>query len=615
MADEVKIVFDADLEPLRQKKEQAKKEIDDFVSDSQAKLKDIKGPGDVLGSAGDALTGARDLQSAGSALASTNQAVASSADMAAEKLAVENLEMKLLAASTTAADAALLGILVTVGSVAAAGVGLVLYSTKNKELAEQQLEISENLALSANKRVLGLRDEVSEYQRVVNLMREAAQLSNKIGELVTSKDAPGIKSLRDKTEQDNLAKVTEIARLKADLRSNEQSLAFEKSRPVRQGILTEAGLLPEYTASTKRANERTAEDNLEKTKKQLSAVEEELKAGVTNLGQYDKALQEITKNQDKTLSDSFGNFQKNQEQNRRLAEEQAARFIQSVKEANEKVKGIVRGAKDEIRNLYLGSVSDNPFAQQMIQNANATETLKEKLRGVGPELRKTALGLLETANAAKSYSVQINSAFETVDLRAQGNKFRNPTQKELSEDLANKYREFQRTSNSTNPDVIRQFKREAQDILDSNKVANQRTVDEKLRIAERAKTPEEKAIADRAVTSFAGGLNPDDLTQAERRRIADAFERSAIRNESREIEALTVQKDLLATMKAIDKRGEALTGIVGTRDKNGLTPTTKLDITLRDDTSDKKATAASATNSDVADTYKFPVAGPGGSNL
>lgn len=490
--------------------------------------------------------------------------------------------------------------LAVVGGVAALGAAAVLVSEKINSEADKRLASEEGIASAINKQVLGLKESLSDYAKIKDQLIQQEALQRKISTLVGQNDSPGVKALREKTDQENISKVTEINRLQADLAQQERALAFEKARQPSNAL---GQLLGGLTPSQQRQNVGQAENAVEQTKKKLSEAEDALRKGTQSLSTLDKAQNEIIANQDKRFSNNFENFQKAEKQKADFAEKQAEKFAQNVKQGQAEADKLVTGYKEEFDKLYADSARENPFATQIIQSSKALEVLETKLKGVGPELRKQATDLQAAASAQAAYTVQINSAFQTIDYRAQAAKFRNPTQKELQDQLDSRISEFQRTSNSTNPDVFYEFQREQQRINDTNRRQNQDIVDQKIDVASRAKSPAEQAIADKALTAFAGGLNPDDLTQSERAKIADAFERSAVRNEKRQEDALQIQKDLLKTMQNIDKRGATLNGIAGEGGK------TKLDITLKDDTSDKKATAATATTDDVAKTYDLGFVG------
>lgn len=497
--------------------------------------------------------------------------------------------------------------LVVVGGVAALGAAAIAVSSKLNEEAEKRLESEENISRAINKQVIGLRESLNDYQRIKDQLQQTETLHKNIAQLVGQTDQAGVKALRDKTDQDNLATVGEVNRLQAQVAQNERELAFEKARKP-DSALSRGLFGGELTPAQQRQNVGEAETRLEKTKKQLAEAEDTLRKGTDSLKELDKASTDITASQDKRFASNFENFAKAEAQKREFAERQAEKFAASVKAGNEEADRLVKGYKEEFDRLFLDVNKDNPFATQAIQSSKALETLEDKLKGVGSELRKQALDLQRTASAQQVYNLQLNSGLQAIDLRSQADRFRNPTQKELQTRLNEQMAEFQRTSNSTNPDVFYDFQREQQRIADFNKRQTQDTLDKKLDLTDRAKTEEQKAAADTAVVSFAGGLNPDDLTKSERAKIADALERSAARTESRQQRSLAIQADLLATLQSIDKRGEKLTGIVAEKGKEGLDAT----ITVRDETDNgvgKDIRPKRPTQEDVRATY-----GPYGSS-
>jgi hypothetical protein len=224
--------------------------------------------------------------------------------------------------------------------------------------------------------------------------------------------------------------------------------------------------------------------------------------------------------------------------------------------------------------LFIATTKDNPFARQMAENAKAVDQLIEKLKGASPELKSVAFGMQAAENASKTFELQIQNQFQTIDLRSQEQRFRDPTKKDAQAGLDLLKANFNRESNSTNPDVLLNIQERQKDIDQQDARRKQDVIDQKLDIAAKAKTDDQKAIADKAVTSFASGLNPDDLTRQERSRVADAFERSAVRNERRQEDALQIYKDILKSSQNIEgwqkKQTEAA--------KSG----NKLEVTVKD---------------------------------
>lgn len=640
MSDVAKIIFDADLEPLDQKVEEGKKKINDFVDESQAKLKGIKGPGDTVSDVGETFNEAgklKEIASSGAATsvktaeAEANVALATTSQVAAVAETEQALATDLSTLSARSAaiarfeeTAATQGLTAAVLDLAAADLALaspvlgialgvalpLIVATKiaTDEYARSSrtaLKIEETISVEygrQQKALFELKTETLEFARLRANNDAGRTFDKNTSDLIGRHDVESLEQQRSSLEKQREV-LKESARL-GDIYGRgifEKTVDDEKLKTVTDQILK----LDEAIAQTRESSRALL--NPTPTEVSTNAIDK-YKQQVTEAGKAIPALKAI-------LSEAQNDLTLTGADRQSFVTDLSGRITEDIKAAKEKVKEAVKEYRAEFSNLYVGSVSDNPFAQNMVANATAVDLLKEKLAGVTPELRKTAQGLLETAQAQKTFSLQINNAFETIDLRSQADKFRGPTQKELQADFNRKLSEFRRTSNSTNPDVFYNFRREQQDILDFEKVKKQRVIDEKLDIAERAKTPAERAIADRAVITFAGGVNPDDINQSDRGRIADAFERSAARNESRQEEALSTQKELLATLKAIDARGQALLGVANESGQAGVERATKFDITLRDDTSDKKATAAAATSSDVAATYNFPIAGPGGSNL
>lgn len=513
--------------------------------------------------------------------------------------------------------------LVVVGGVAALGAAAIAVSHKIAEEEEHRLELAEKTEAAIYRQVQGLKDAQSEYERFKDKQDRQDDFSNNLKTLVGQNDPASVRALQDKNEAENQRKIVQINQLQSDLALNERFLEVEKARKTEGGVaglqndlargavgaanVFGAGLDPVRglpTAAQNRQDIANREQAIERLKKVIADNESDLKTGEAARGELQKALKEIEEARTKAFDSKFEENVRVQAANRKFEEEQNRKFIQSVKEAHDEIDKLTKGYKDEFERLYEGANVDNPFAKNMIENAKSVELLNEKLKGASPELKATANALLETANAQKTYTLQITNAFQTIDLQAQADRFRNPTQRELQSRFNDRVNEFNRTSNSTNPDVFYNFQRQQQEINETNQRRAQEKIDAKLDIADKAKTDDQRAIADKAVTSFASSLNPDDLTGSERSRIAEAFERSAVRNEQRAEDSLKVQREFNQTLKDIKANGLRLSNIADAGGKQ------KLDITLTDDTSDKKATnATTATPSDVSLGFG---AGPGG---
>ncbi len=567
MSDIVKIVFDGDLGPLEQKQAAAKAQLNTFVAESEAKLKGIPNVGDPVGLGG--ITAP--TNSAGASAASDR---AAEADKAKQALEGEAAAAELLSGALAKATASQIAFLAVSASIVALGAALVLVAKKLAQETDLTLSLEERRESAINRQLIGLKESLGEYQKIKDELVQTEALQRKIAGYIGQNDTAGAKALRDRTDQENKDRVVEINRLQAALATNERQLAAEKARKPASTLLQLAGGL---TQAEQRQNVGFAERNVEQTKKRLAEEEEALKKGIKTLQELERAQGSILANRDAAFSSNFDNFVKAQEQRRKFAEEQAEKFAASVKAGKAEVEKLVSGYRDAFVGLASDASKDNPFAQQIIQSATALDTLEEKLKGVGPALRKQATDLAAATAAQEAYKVGIDNAFETIDLRAQANRFRNPTQADLQKQIERRAAQFNRESNSSNPDVLNDFRRQQEFINQTNRRQQSDILNQKFDVAGRARTEAEKAIADKALTSFAGGINPDDLSQSERSKIADAFERSAVRNEARQEEGLKVQRDLLATMKSIDKRGATLMGVAGASGKTGV------DITVRDE--------------------------------
>jgi hypothetical protein len=345
-----------------------------------------------------------------------------------------------------------------------------------------------------------------------------------------------------------------------------------------------------------------------------------------NTLQNERSPEAVAAQRSKFESEAFDRAEaerKTNEEERQKREEEAAK----------KRVELAKQSVEAIRSLTVQANADNPFVKIFSDADKALETLRKNLQGLKPELELVAENLQKTIVANQLYAARLDAKLEAFNLRQKAEEFRNPplTDEQAKERLARSERNFladnpnftflkreefnarqadTRDPLSYNGQSFQDFLKKEIDktipefIRDPATYAQRTRLDAQIGIinASKASNPQQQAANDQRLISLASGIDPNKLDLNERNQVASALERRAEAAETREIDALKIQNESAGYLKAI-----ASTLGVSQETLNAIAQNAqnqKTDITLKDDTSDKKATAVTATPNDVGSMYQ-----------
>ena len=338
-------------------------------------------------------------------------------------------------AVTAGAAAAGIGVatLATFGAVAVAGAAIVKVTEQIKSEAESRLLSEERIAGAINKQVFGLRDALKEYEKYKQAVIGDKAFSDKLSYDVGTFDRPALQAERGGIDADNKARIENINKLQSKLAYDEQAVEFEKSRKsgLIQNFLSGVGIGNEFTASQKNQNVGSATRTLEETKKALAEQEQLFDKGKSKLEQTDKALTDLTSNQNKNFNDNGENQRKSAEQARKYEDERVAKQNEIAKKRADNIDSAVKkvdelGKKyaDTFDNLYIATSKNNPLAQVFSEGDKAIDKLRENLKGLKPELLAIAESLQKTANDNKEFGTRLDNDLSALDLKQKADDLR-----------------------------------------------------------------------------------------------------------------------------------------------------------------------------------------------
>lgn len=318
---------------------------------------------------------------------------------------------------------------------------------------------------------------------------------------------------------------------------------------------------------------------------------------------------QIFNKQQEQQKTSFDSYRAISEAQVKMEKDRAEAFAKGVEEATKRVQEATKAATASFGALERNANSDNPFVRQMLDNADAVKKFKEEAKLLPPELQSVGYALVKQASDLATYKLRVDASFTALDLRQAARKFSEPTKQDQQSQLDRDFAEFQRVSNSTNPDVLRQFqeKQAAINNLDARKT--QDNLDEQLKLARAARNPEERAVVEARIAASARGLDSNSLRADQRVELSNLFQSQAQLTEQREARAQKIREDTFKIWDDISKNGIKLQGDVAAGGKQVL------DIRLTDNLKNNKL-ASAATQSDTKELYdlgQFDIVG--GTNL
>lgn len=331
-----------------------------------------------------------------------------------------------------------------------------------------------------------------------------------------------------------------------------------------------------------------------------------VKKQIADLRALDKAIIDFdrkqTANADKAFNDRWESYKKSQ------ANEEKADDV-SLKKRLETAAQLSKQWLSEWGRISAHAVEDNPIAKA-ISGADAAMTeLRRNTKGLPLDLQASFENVQRVTNALNLFNSRQQTALEALGLRDTANKFRNPviSKEQIDKDLAEFNKKIAAEEASglyRNPDYVN-YRRS----LISQQGGQADSVSEKLRKqlialdSVQASDERQKAAADQKLLSIASGLDPNQLTSDQRRRVADAADRQAARVESREEDSYRIAKENLAIQTRLER---LQTDLVNLAKAGKLGGGAEALVRILDGTEDGISTEVRNTrpkNSDVSKTY------------
>lgn len=299
-----------------------------------------------------------------------------------------------------------------------------------------------------------------------------------------------------------------------------------------------------------------------------------------------------------------------------LTKDFSAAINAAIQGGKEKIKEIEKQNDSLFEKLFAQKGAANPFVQVFSEADKAIETVRLTTANLSKELQGVALNLQQNANAAALFGARLDSGLQAIDLRETAARFRNNgaagrapapfaqnvidegAQRELNRrspfgmrgaadisTLTPEQKEtlfqtqiFNDTPERERAGLVSLFARQAAKTREGG-ADGDGAADVQTRLQKQidfvnslnAKTDEEKSIANRRILSLAGTIRPEQLTDAQRSKIADAADSEAREVERRESVAAVIRaesndslKKVAADMAELVKiaKSDGLTGVI-----------------------------------------------------
>lgn len=332
--------------------------------------------------------------------------------------------------------------------------------------------------------------------------------------------------------------------------------------------------------------------------------------------QYDRDIQAIESriaslddrakaSADEAFNQRNENFKKSQEQARELDRKR----LQSVNEGRQRVNEFGKTIDDLFANLLAKQGETNPFVRVFTEAEQSIKSVRIATSALSADLQKQAADMVAAANANALFGARLDSRLAAVNLRADAAAFRESGSTKAGDEIGNRalarfkrelsegvFRnldnltvfwsgsdvsaktaleifDFQRRQERRgglfrNPDFDAE-QRAAIAARPENQTAGDR-LDKQL-AALRSLRPEneqQRGEIDRRIIALTQGLNPNDLTDAQRNAAAQARENEAVRQENAERDAKIERQQAAELQKSIDANIAELLRIA---QKDGLT--------------------------------------------
>jgi hypothetical protein len=484
------------------------------------------------------------------------------------------------AAATTVTAAAAGTAAVSFGAMAAvilplAAVGYILYdlTRQTRDAAEQRKKVEEAIAGAYGRQhtyLKGITDELAKQRSDANVNRQFDTFQSGLG-------GQSIEQLQQRKKE-----LEEILKNPAPSVYNPESKQFELSL--------------------------SQQEERKKKSLELIAIED--------------AVYKKQQEQAQAVSNSIEQYNKIEKQGQEAA-------IKSTELGISKVKELKSNWDSAFNSLYSRANADNPFALFLAKSASESDKLKESLRGLPPELQRTALAMRAIADSKELFGLRLTNALNVANLRNEAANFQNPTdpsKDKRTEDqylarflhdhpnfLAIESREYNQERLINPLTSIESFgERIRKKILDPAKLSgvldtaetrqNRFLEDQYNIIYDRQRKDFDIATADRKFNELTRGANPLNLSDGLRRAAVDSRLNEAARAEKSEQDAQAERK----------KQTEIQTKLLETQQKllavaegQGLKGVEAL-ITVKDETGGRATsrTGKRATQEDTRDYYQ-----------
>lgn len=267
--------------------------------------------------------------------------------------------------------------------------------------------------------------------------------------------------------------------------------------------------------------------------------------GSDDVGANRKLLQELTQKSflfdDADFTRKFSDIEK--------------RITQSIDTGKKKVEELGKTYNNVLDGLVQRTNSNNPFVQLYSEADKSLQTLRENTRGLSADIISQFERMEQKAASLKLFEARIDNSLGAFNLRDEAANFRNPfdekktaqTQQEIINDFLRKNPNFLNLNRGKSGEEI------GRDILSRSQLGrntlespqdriNKKLAEQTDLIFNGRLNDEEQRIADRKFIGLTQGLNPNELSGANREAAAAAREREALRLDSAEADA-KVQRD------------------------------------------------------------------------
>lgn len=298
------------------------------------------------------------------------------------------------------------------------------------------------------------------------------------------------------------------------------------------------------------------------TQEQRSELESAINSAVSSGAKkgFDKILQDANATVE-TIAKGLKDVQKSTQLNAADREQEIKAFEARLKQQNQTLIQL----RDDTRNFLLETQSKgNPLARLMLDFETATERAEQRFKVFGKGFA-TQMAALEKANITE----KLNKTFFDIEQRAlrvtqevtrlqsldRPQTQKSDLQAKLDRDLA----EFRRTSNSTNPDVLRSFDLRQQEIDQFDKKQAEADLDrrraeleQQVRLIQRSNltTPEKTA----ELLNVTQALSPEELGTNLRQTRVDALKQSIVDDRKQKQDAAETLKELKSFMTNFNKQ-------------------------------------------------------------